>query len=254
MDPAVAWYQEEQDGPSKVVWMRIWETNSDLYGSLHANYGPGNNNNGQDSLKVPPTSRGIAGAGDQQYNNNANSGNNTNGSNLQQSSPAMEGVGKNSSGGTMAGATINNGNAGNGGGNAALSNSSTLNGSGNNNSNGANTPTTPGGGNNNTTNNNNSGNNVSSSTTANCEMITGGNGGNGGGPNMVGKGGCGTGIGGLVSNEKNYNPVRKKLGSMMTDNKASTFNMNKQHQRLIGVYGGCPWRPPNFKYGRGIIG
>ncbi|XP_058825345.1 non-canonical poly(A) RNA polymerase protein Trf4-1 isoform X2 [Topomyia yanbarensis] len=30
--------------------------------------------------------------------------------------------------------------------------------------------------------------------------------------------------------------------------------MNKQHMRLIGIHGGCPWRPPTFKYGRGIIG
>uniref|UniRef100_A0A8W7PMH9 polynucleotide adenylyltransferase n=1 Tax=Anopheles coluzzii TaxID=1518534 RepID=A0A8W7PMH9_ANOCL len=152
MDPAVAWYQEEQDGPAKHTWMRIWESNSDLYGPLHANYGPGSNN-GQEGLKGPGGARGELKQFDLPLGNTGNSGNNNN----------------------------NNG-AGGGG------------------------------------------------------------------------GGTGTGGGLVSSSEKNYNPVRKKLGSMMTENKASTFNMNKQQQRLTGVHGGCPWRPPNFKYGRGIIG
>lgn len=26
MDPAVAWYQEEQNGPAKRIWTNIWET------------------------------------------------------------------------------------------------------------------------------------------------------------------------------------------------------------------------------------
>uniref|UniRef100_A0A182TB38 Uncharacterized protein n=1 Tax=Anopheles maculatus TaxID=74869 RepID=A0A182TB38_9DIPT len=101
MDPAVAWYQEEQDGPSKLVWMRIWDTNSDLYGSLHANYGPGSNN-GQETLKGPAVSRGVTGGtlgalGDQKQHelpfNNSNSGNNNNnngvGNYQQQPSPAI---------------------------------------------------------------------------------------------------------------------------------------------------------------------
>ncbi|XP_050071819.1 non-canonical poly(A) RNA polymerase protein Trf4-1-like [Anopheles maculipalpis] len=264
MDPAVAWYQEEQDGPSKLVWMRIWETNSELYGSLHANYGPGSNN-GQETLKGP-VSRGGGGTlvalGDQKQHelsfNNSNGNNNNNGvgNHPQQTSPAIESTGKN---------TTNNGSTntsdkptcfsgtGNAGNAATLVNSSILNGTNNN-------VITPAGGNatnggNNNTNSNCNNNNNSSTTTGGTggELTTGGGGGNGCTNNIVGKGGCGTGTG-LVSSEKNYNPVRKKLGSMMTDNKASTFNMNKQHPRLIGVYGGCPWRPPNFKYGRGIIG
>uniref|UniRef100_A0A182JBT2 Uncharacterized protein n=1 Tax=Anopheles atroparvus TaxID=41427 RepID=A0A182JBT2_ANOAO len=77
MDPAVAWYQEEQEGPSMAVWLRIWETNTELY-SLNANYGPGSNNGGgPESLKG---SRGSAGGGGEQNNNN-------NSSSLQQPSP-----------------------------------------------------------------------------------------------------------------------------------------------------------------------
>lgn len=26
MDPAIAWFQEEQEGPSKRLWLSIWET------------------------------------------------------------------------------------------------------------------------------------------------------------------------------------------------------------------------------------
>lgn len=52
--------------------------------------------------------------------------------------------------------------------------------------------------------------------------------------------------------EKNFNPTRRK-GST-NDNKASTYNMNKYHQKLVGKHGGCPWRPIGFQYGRGIIG
>uniref|UniRef100_A0A182WSD4 Uncharacterized protein n=1 Tax=Anopheles quadriannulatus TaxID=34691 RepID=A0A182WSD4_ANOQN len=155
MDPAVAWYQEEQDGPAKHTWMRIWESNSDLYGPLHANYGPGSNN-GQEGLKGPGGARGELKQFDLPLGN-----------------------------------------------------------------------------------------------TGNSELTTGGG---TNGCTKAGGGGTGTGGGLVSSSEKNYNPVRKKLGSMMTENKASTFNMNKQQQRLTGVHGGCPWRPPNFKYGRGIIG
>ncbi|XP_053679709.1 non-canonical poly(A) RNA polymerase protein Trf4-1-like [Anopheles nili] len=279
MDPAVAWYQEEQDGPSKMVWMRIWETNSDLYGSLHANYGPGGN--GHDSLKGPPIRGALGSSGDQKQHElhqqfiNGNNGAMCGGNNLQQLSPALDAVGKNNSmnsinnnnNGLNTGSSVSNSNAGNGG-NAALSNASILNGSnnntatggGNNGSGNPNSTTTTTNNNNSSSSNNNNNNNINNNSGSNVsnsapngggELITSGNGGgNGGGLNMPVKGGCG----GLLSNEKNYNPVRKKLGSMMTDNKASTFNMNKQHPRLIGVHGGCPWRPTNFKYGRGIIG
>lgn len=38
-------------------------------------------------------------------------------------------------------------------------------------------------------------------------------------------------------------------------NKASTYAMNNNREALIGVHGGCPWRPPNKTYDpRGIVG
>lgn len=51
--------------------------------------------------------------------------------------------------------------------------------------------------------------------------------------------------------DKTFNMNRKKQGS---ENRASTYNMNKNFQRLCGKFGGCPWRPKTFNYGRGIIG
>lgn len=59
----------------------------------------------------------------------------------------------------------------------------------------------------------------------------------------------------IVAHERNYyNPSRRKAGSAAFDNKASTYNMNKYRQKYIGKYGGTPWRPPGYQYGRGIIG
>lgn len=50
-----------------------------------------------------------------------------------------------------------------------------------------------------------------------------------------------------------FNPtIRRKVEK--NENKASTHNMNKYHQKLVGKYGGCPWREKSFNYGRGIIG
>lgn len=46
-----------------------------------------------------------------------------------------------------------------------------------------------------------------------------------------------------------YNPSRRK-----SDNRASTYGMNYNHDALIGEYGGCPWRIPNKHYSTGIIG
>uniref|UniRef100_A0AAG5CPQ5 polynucleotide adenylyltransferase n=1 Tax=Anopheles atroparvus TaxID=41427 RepID=A0AAG5CPQ5_ANOAO len=248
MDPAVAWYQEEQEGPSMAVWLRIWETNTELY-SLNANYGPGSNNGGgPESLKG---SRGSAVGGGEQINNN-------NSSSLQQPSPGGgEGNGKGSSSNTSTGTGAPNagsatlpstggnapGTTGGGGGNGI--NLSTTVGA-NSGSNSGNVSSS------NNTNNSSVPSSISATNGGGGEMMTGGNGGSGG-QNAPGKVGSGTTA--LVSSsEKNYNPVRKKLGSMMTDNKASTFNMNKQQHRLIGVHGGCPWRPSGFKYGRGIVG
>lgn len=52
-----------------------------------------------------------------------------------------------------------------------------------------------------------------------------------------------------------YNPSRRKPGMTQQEtNRASTFNMNKYQARLVGKHGGCPWRPANYKYGRGVLG
>ncbi|GAB0090026.1 Non-canonical poly(A) RNA polymerase protein Trf4-1 [Sergentomyia squamirostris] len=130
MDPAVAWFQEEQDGPAKRIWLQIWDTISEM---------------------------------------DQNSTVNT----VERQASKQESMG--------------------------------------------NHETPPA--------NNNGGNN-----------------GNGGG----------NGNGGTL--ERNYyNPSRRKAGSTV-DNKASTYNMNKFHERLVGKHGGCPWRPHTFNYGRGVIG
>ncbi|KAL4706160.1 hypothetical protein ACJJTC_013625, partial [Scirpophaga incertulas] len=52
-------------------------------------------------------------------------------------------------------------------------------------------------------------------------------------------------------NDRSYfNPARKKTN----DNRASTFNLNKNYEQLLGSYGGCPWRMINYNYKPGIIG
>lgn len=51
-----------------------------------------------------------------------------------------------------------------------------------------------------------------------------------------------------------YNPSRRKVGSTLDSNRASTFNMNRNEKKLTGVHGGCPWRPHGFVYGRGVLG
>lgn len=51
-------------------------------------------------------------------------------------------------------------------------------------------------------------------------------------------------------NNSYFNPTRRKTN----DNRASTFNLNKNHDALIGEYGGCPWRIPNYNYKPGILG
>lgn len=186
MDPAVAWFQEEQEGPAKRVWMGIWETMAELDPPLtvpvenqkpqRAGTEKANRGGGENRL----IGGGGGGAGDDSHHH-PNHHHHHHGSALSE----------------------NNSNNNNNNNNSNNSNNNTGNG-GNNGNNGNNTPT-------------------------------------GGGTILVN------------SNEKNYNPTRKKTGSTI-DNKASTYNMNKQHSRLIGIHGGCPWRPPNFKYGRGILG
>lgn len=51
-----------------------------------------------------------------------------------------------------------------------------------------------------------------------------------------------------------YNPSRRKAGSTLDSNRASTYNMNRNEQKLTGIHGGCPWRPYNYIYGRGVLG
>jgi hypothetical protein len=62
----------------------------------------------------------------------------------------------------------------------------------------------------------------------------------------------------IINNNNNNNnnsfPVNPTRRKATNDNKASTYNMNKYSMRLIGKHGGCPWRPANFQYSRGIIG
>lgn len=182
MDPAVAWFQEEQEGPAKRVWMGIWETMAELDPPLTI---PVENQKPQRAGSDKPN-RGV---GENRLINAAGGGGGGNGNDDSHHHPAHHNHHHHHSNAL----TENNNNSNNGGGNG---------------NNGNNTPTTGGGG---------------------------------GGTILVN------------NNEKNYNPTRKKAGST-GDNKASTYNMNKQHHRLIGAHGGCPWRPPGYKYKRGILG
>lgn len=56
----------------------------------------------------------------------------------------------------------------------------------------------------------------------------------------------------LLNGNTTFNPTRRKATN--DNNKASTYNMNKYTTRLVGKHGGCPWRPPNHNYSRGILG
>lgn len=49
-----------------------------------------------------------------------------------------------------------------------------------------------------------------------------------------------------------YNPSRRK--TTITENRASTYNMNRYQHRIIGKHNGCPWRPANFIYSPGVLG
>ncbi|XP_028173180.1 terminal nucleotidyltransferase 4A-like [Ostrinia furnacalis] len=57
-------------------------------------------------------------------------------------------------------------------------------------------------------------------------------------------------VNGESRNNNYFHPARRKIN----DNRASTFNLNKNHDALIGEYGGCPWRIPNYPYKPGILG
>lgn len=49
-----------------------------------------------------------------------------------------------------------------------------------------------------------------------------------------------------------YNPSRRKAA--LYENRASTYNLNRYQQKIIGKHNGCPWRPANFKYQPGVVG
>ncbi|GBP87235.1 Non-canonical poly(A) RNA polymerase protein Trf4-1 [Eumeta japonica] len=56
----------------------------------------------------------------------------------------------------------------------------------------------------------------------------------------------------IRGNGNNYfHPARRKPPN---DNRASTFNLNKNRDALIGEYGGCPWRIPHYNYQPGVVG
>lgn len=57
-------------------------------------------------------------------------------------------------------------------------------------------------------------------------------------------------VNGENRNNNYFNPARRKVN----DNRASTFNLNKNHDALIGEFGGCPWRLANYAYKPGILG
>ncbi|XP_047540021.1 non-canonical poly(A) RNA polymerase protein Trf4-1-like isoform X2 [Vanessa atalanta] len=57
-------------------------------------------------------------------------------------------------------------------------------------------------------------------------------------------------VNGENRNNNYFNPTRRKAN----DNRASTFNLNQNHDALIGEYGGCPWRIPNYNYKPGVLG
>lgn len=49
-----------------------------------------------------------------------------------------------------------------------------------------------------------------------------------------------------------YNPSRRKAA--LYENRASTYNMNRYQNKIIGKHNGCPWRPAGFVYPPGVLG
>lgn len=49
-----------------------------------------------------------------------------------------------------------------------------------------------------------------------------------------------------------YNPSRRK--ATLAENRASTYNMNRYQNRIIGKHNGCPWRPSGCVYPPGVMG
>lgn len=54
MDPAVAWFQEEQNGPAKRLWISIWETIQEMDQQLQMATGGGG---GTDNNNPPKTAK-----------------------------------------------------------------------------------------------------------------------------------------------------------------------------------------------------
>lgn len=180
MDPAVAWFQDEQKGPSQRTWDKIWgtvqemENNKEAANSIDAPGGGG-------AVVVPAANPKTAKEMNMLLDRNGGP----------DASASRTPLGTRD-------ATSNTG-APTGGSATTTANSST---------------TTP----------NNTNTSSSSGTTNGAERTY-------------------------------YNPSRRKAAASQLDtNRASTFNMNRYQQRLVGKHGGCPWRPACFKYGRGIVG
>lgn len=55
----------------------------------------------------------------------------------------------------------------------------------------------------------------------------------------------------MLNERSYYNPSRRKTPS---DNRASTYNMNRLQSRVHGKHCGCPWRPAGFDYPLGVLG
>ncbi|XP_039297324.1 terminal nucleotidyltransferase 4B-like [Nilaparvata lugens] len=57
----------------------------------------------------------------------------------------------------------------------------------------------------------------------------------------------------LINSDLNIRRNQLNAANNNNNNPASTFGMNKNHASLIGVHGGCPWRPPNKMYNQKCI-
>lgn len=175
MDPTIGWYQPEQFGPAKDLWLNIWEAEKGL-----------------DILTLRHDNNGVIGGG------TGSSGGGGGGS-----SSSCVGVGNCIGGGGSGNSGSNN--SGNSSGQTAMAT-------------------------------NKSGQDfISLDNTVNNRIIDDR----------------------ITVNQRGqhnscnnyYNPSRRK-----SDNRASTYGMNYNHDALVGVHGGCPWRIPNKQYSKGVIG
>lgn len=49
-----------------------------------------------------------------------------------------------------------------------------------------------------------------------------------------------------------YNPSRRKAA--VYENRASTYDLNRYQNQIIGRHNGCPWRPAGHIYPPGVVG